>query len=152
MFGNRPTNQNWKPLITGVLIGALLVLLAIWLNARWGGPRPDPGAYQAVFLSNNQVYFGKLKGIGTRSPVLEDVFYLQMNQPLQQGAAAPKNATGTTSESQPKFSLSKLGQTEIHLPLDRLYLSASQIVFWENLKKESQVVRAILDYQRQNLK
>ena len=33
--------------------------------------------YQAVLLDNNQVYFGKVSGLGTPYPVLTDVFYIQ---------------------------------------------------------------------------
>src|SRR5664279_3873878 len=32
--------------------------------------------YQAVLLSNNSVYYGKLAGFGTPSPVLTDIFYI----------------------------------------------------------------------------
>ena len=33
--------------------------------------------YQAVLLDNNQVYFGKISGLGTPYPVMTDVFYIQ---------------------------------------------------------------------------
>ena len=32
--------------------------------------------YQAVLLSNNSVYYGKLTGYGTSNPVLTDVYYV----------------------------------------------------------------------------
>jgi hypothetical protein len=34
--------------------------------------------WQAVFLSNEQVYFGKLKSANSSYPVLEDIYYLQV--------------------------------------------------------------------------
>jgi hypothetical protein len=33
--------------------------------------------YQAVLLDNNQVYYGKVSGLGTDYPVMTDVFYVQ---------------------------------------------------------------------------
>lgn len=33
--------------------------------------------YQAVFLDNGQVYFGKLEGAGSDYPILREVFYVQ---------------------------------------------------------------------------
>ena len=34
-------------------------------------------SYQAVLLTNGNVYFGRLEDYGTRFPVLKDVFYVQ---------------------------------------------------------------------------
>jgi hypothetical protein len=39
-------------------------------------PRFDT-PYQAVFLANGQVFFGKLSGAGSEHPRLDDVFYVQ---------------------------------------------------------------------------
>jgi hypothetical protein len=33
--------------------------------------------YQAILLDNNQVYYGKVQGLGTPFPVLTDVYYVQ---------------------------------------------------------------------------
>jgi len=33
--------------------------------------------YQAVLLDNNQVYYGKVSGLGSDFPVMTDVFYVQ---------------------------------------------------------------------------
>jgi hypothetical protein len=113
-------------------------------------PQPNRSTYQAVFLVNGQVYFGRLKGINSKTPVLDDVYYLQVNQQLQPGAdSAVRAATSTTGEAkQPQFSLMKLGQSEIHGPEDRLHLIKSQILFWENLRPDSQVVKTIADYKK----
>lgn len=118
-------------------------------------PRPDAGKYQAVFLSNGQVYFGKLSGINSRNPILEDVFYLQVNQSLQQGVEsvnASASGTPAIAAEQPKFSLMKLGQSEIHGPEDRLFLMKQQVLFWENLRSDSQVVKTIEDFRTREVR
>jgi hypothetical protein len=127
------------------LIAVVLVAAAgslWWLSL----PQPNAKAYQAVFLANGQVYFGKLRGIHSRSPVLDDVFYLQVNQPLQQGSETGQYATGTPASGQPQVSVIKLGQSEIHGPEDRLFLTKTQILFWENLRADSQVIRTIQEF------
>jgi hypothetical protein len=91
--------------------------------------------YQAVFLSNNQVYFGKLKLSFGRFVVLEDVYYLRVAQELQQNSQA-------TSLSQ--IQLVKLG-SEIHGPTPEMKINRGQILFVEDLKGDSEVVKAILD-------
>ncbi len=44
--------------------------------------------YQAVFLVNDQVYFGKLVGYGTSpTPALREVYYLRLSAALQESAS-----------------------------------------------------------------
>jgi hypothetical protein len=93
---------------------------------------PKKSAWQAVFLTNNQVYFGHLKHYGRGDAVLENIFYLRVAEPLQQGA------TG----QQPSLNLVKLG-AELHGPQDTMYIPRDKIMFWENLQDTSQVVQAI---------
>ena len=83
--------------------------------------------YQAVLLSNNSVYFGKLAGFGTPNPVLTDVFYI---------------VTQTNAETKEvKNVLVKRGK-ELHGP-DRMYLNASSIVFVEPVGTDSKVAQLI---------
>ncbi|MFH1145407.1 MAG: hypothetical protein V1707_00365 [bacterium] len=103
-----------------------------WVNAR-------PG-YQAVFLTNGQVYFGKVLRDGRVSVVLKDVYYLQVVQPLQQGG----QPTQQQQQGQ-QLSLAKLGN-ELHGPVDEMRINRSQMVFIEDLKDEGQVVQAIIKF------
>jgi hypothetical protein len=147
MFPSRQQPQRlWLRSLLGALGGVLVtgIVVGVWIS--FSGPRPDPKAYQAVFLANGQVYFGKLQGVQTRTPVLDDVFYLQANESLQK---APTAATGTPEATNPQFSLIKLGQSEIHAPQDRIFLSKDQMLFWENLKADSQVSKTIAEYHKQ---
>ena len=40
----------------------------------------DAGAYQAVFLTNDQIYFGHLKNISSDYLILSDVYYVKVNE------------------------------------------------------------------------
>ena len=95
--------------------------------------------YQAVFLVNGQVYFGQLSGEGSQFMKLTDVYYLQVNQALQ---PAEEGAAQT-----PDVSLVKLGN-ELHGPMDLMRINRDQVLLIEDLKADSNVVRAITDYKQ----
>jgi len=98
-------------------------------------------SYQAVFLTNGQVYFGKL----SEQPnwiVLTDIYYLQATQPLQQTASSD---TAATPPTQPNIQLIKLG-SELHGPQDQMNIERDKVLFWENMKDDSKVVQAIHQY------
>jgi hypothetical protein len=100
------------------------------------------GGYQAVFLVNNQVYFGKLANQNGQFPVLKDIYYLQVNQPIQpvqtvKGQPAPA--------SNPEINLVKLGG-ELHGPTDEMRINRDQILLVEDLRTDSNLVKAIDNY------
>jgi hypothetical protein len=119
--------------------------------------------YQAVFLTNGQVYFGKLQA-SDGWVTLRDVYYLQVTpelQPASSGSTVPvtptenqnqqTSTTPASSASAPKsannrLQLVKFG-AELHGPEDVMYIAKDKILFWENMKSDSQVMQAIKDYQ-----
>lgn len=103
--------------------------------------------YQAIFLTNGQVYFGKITGGDTNYVTLDDIFYLQVVQPPLQGNGA--TSTAQSSTAQPQISLVKLGN-ELHGPVDEMHISRPQILFYEDMKTDSQVVKAIEAYKASN--
>ena len=127
----------------------VLVLLVIWLFGQQLYLAMATKGYQAVFLANGQVYFGKLSSSGGYMK-LTDIYYLQVTQALQQAATSDqtKNAnpsTTTGSNTTPNIQLIKLG-SELHGPDDAMYIPRSQVLFWENMKNDSKVVSAINQY------
>ena len=118
------------------IIIIIIVLLAIlWMvgkNMGFIGEKTG-GDYQAVFLTNNQVYFGKLSSSGGNYAKLTDIFYLQVAQALQ------------PSQPNSQVNLVKLGD-ELHGPADVMEINRDHILFIEDLKPESQVVKAIEQY------
>ncbi len=99
--------------------------------------------WQAIFLSNGQVYFGKIEKINDHDLILTDIYYLQVvAKPLQQSQEAP---SPEQSQSQQELTLAKLGN-ELHGPKDRMIINRDQILLTEELKEDSKVVTAITAY------
>lgn len=98
--------------------------------------------YQALFLTNGQVYFGKLTDLDHQYVTISDIYYLQVQQSLQDS----KTTADSTDSS---VSLAKLGN-ELHGPEDKMYVARDQVLFWENLKNNGSVVKAIDKYQSSN--
>lgn len=97
------------------------------------------GSYKAVFLSNGQVYFGKLTGMDSKYATLKDIYYLQV-QKIQ--------PADTSTESQNKLTLIKLGN-ELHAPVDEMKINTDQVLFVEDLKEEGKVMQAMKRYAEQ---
>lgn len=114
-----------------LVIIALVVVVKAFANHELGDKSPKGKQYQAVFLTNGQVYFGKLSGVGSKTYVLKNVYYIQSNP---QGSA--------TASPSPQLSLVQLGN-EIHGPESEMQILSDQVLFWENLKNDSKVVNAI---------
>lgn len=113
------------------LILAILLFMAggaVWFARRGDGP------WRAVFLTNNQVYFGHFLWMPFTSTVtIKDIYYLQVSQPLQQGDVESKP---------PAIKIVKFGN-EVHGPTDKMVILKDQILFWENLRDDSAVVQKI---------
>ncbi len=123
-----------------VLLGVALLLVAVALYAGLASPGAESKQinskeYQAVFLTNGQVYFGKLTDLNSKYLVLKNVFYIENNNP---------SSTTTTQNS--NYTLRKLGTAELHLPEDKMVVNRDTVTFWENLKDTSQVVTKINEY------
>ncbi|TAH35452.1 hypothetical protein EYC59_02215 [Candidatus Saccharibacteria bacterium] len=99
----------------------------------------NTSGYQALFLTNGQVYFGHLSNLDNKFVTITDIYYLQVQQNLQQGSGGNTNS---------QVSLAKLG-SELHGPEDKMHVASDQVLFWENLKPDSKVSQAINAYKKQ---
>jgi hypothetical protein len=133
-------NGSNKKILMGI---GLLVVLAVviagviaWKQMGSSGGGVKSGQYQALFLTNGQVYFGKLSNVDDRYVRLNDIYYLQVQQAVQPAQG--------TDQQQPKVSLAKLG-SELHGPEDEMLVNRDQVLFWENLKNDGKVAKAIAD-------
>lgn len=131
------------------VLGVLLIIVSVavlgWFgNKAYAAVTADSAVksaqYQAVFLTNGQVYFGKYSEINNQYVKLTDIYYLQVQQTVQ-----PKDSSASSSSNQ-QVSLAKLGG-ELHGPEDVMFINRDQVLFWENLKNSGKVVQAILNYQ-----
>jgi hypothetical protein len=146
---NTLSNTGWLTWLKGlVLLGALFLLLASGIALLKGGNvvkeggLVDTSRYQAVFLNSQdgQVYFGKLGVYNNDLYVLTDIYYVRVENPVQ-----PEGTNQAASKA--NISLAKLGN-ELHGPEDTMYISRDKVLFWENLKDDGQVAKAISDYKK----
>lgn len=110
------------------------------LKATTGAENIDKKAFQAVFLKNGQVYFGKITKLNDAQLTLEKIYYLKSG-----------STTGKINPDSPgaNASLVKLGN-ELHGPQDTMYIERKEVDFWENLKPTGEVSKAIAIYEKQN--
>ena len=133
----REIPRFWWFILGGLIALATLAYIAVSVFGI--GSPIDRSKYQAVFLTNGQVFFGKLSGWGSTRPILNDVYYFQATgntdakQDEQAEAISPTNGTQT---------LIKLGD-EVHRPVDKLILNSDAILFVENIEDDGQVMEAI---------
>lgn len=133
---------------SGVSLSRLTILaLALVFGFFWWWGTALTGFdkdWQAVFLSNGQVYFGQIEKQNQVEVVMKDIYYLQVTRPLQQTAEGEQQAN-----AQGELSLVKLGN-ELHGPTDAMHINRDQVLFVEDLKDDSNVVTAIANYKSGN--
>lgn len=132
------TSRQKKALL--IILGVIFLIVIGWCAyklATSSSMYVDGGKYQAVFTTNNQAYFGKLQQLSDGSYRLTNVYYLQ-----QQGSTAQKPNSGNQTPQ-----LVKMG-SELHGPEDAIIFPSEQVQFWENLKSDSKVTKAINDYNK----
>jgi len=145
------TQEKRKTILWAVVILVSALLILTVFNGLFSGSAKNFGRlsdwadfskYQAVFLSNGQVYFGKVTDANIQTLVLENIYYLRSAVNLQ--TSDEKNST--TTPVMDNFSLVKLGN-ELHGPEDKMSINLSQVLFVEDLKYDSNVVEAIRAYE-----
>lgn len=96
--------------------------------------------FQAVFLKTGPVYFGKITKITNSQITLENIFYLQTDKTV---------ASKTEIDQIKNMELIKLGN-ELHGPQDKMFIERKEVIFWENLKPDGEVTKAIREYESNN--
>ena len=124
----------FKKIAIAILVILFVAILAVAFksyvaeNGASGGvnlvQKTDPNAssYYAVFLSNGQVYFGEIVQNNTNEMVLAGAYRMQ-----------PSGQT---------YTLLKLTD-EAYGSTDKIFINRSQILFYEQLRSDSQVVKLI---------
>lgn len=133
--------QGKLPFI-GAVVGIILLATIgiVWFGVRSTDTSIDTSKYQAIWLTNDQYYFGKLESINDKYFKLTDVYYLQTE-------ANQKTETDTTqstpAEQASTVKLIKLGDNELHGPEDQMTISKDQVLFYENLRPSGKVAQSI---------
>jgi hypothetical protein len=119
--------------LVAVVVLILLISAGYFMRAK-NKLNFDSSDFQAVFLSNGQVYFGKISDQRDQFIELSNIYYLQLKQPLQN--------QGQDVLNQPDLTLIKLGN-ELHGPVDEMKINRDHVLFIENLRSDSKVTQAI---------
>ncbi len=126
-----------------LLFGAVIVIVGLTVMFSRGdtiaseSKYVDAKKYQAVFLNNGQVYFGKVVDLNNEYVRMSGIYYLTQNT----------DSSGKTSGN---YTLVKLGCQQIHDPTDQMLINRSQVTFWENLSDDGQVAKSIAEFKKQN--
>jgi hypothetical protein len=139
--------KGLAPLVIIIII-AVIAIFIVALGLRYLPGIADPIAkasakqWQGVFLTNGQVYFGKVKSASGKTLSLEEIYYLQVvDKPLQR----TQEGEDVTGKTQQELTLIKLGN-EIHGPTDAMTINRDHILLTVKLKEDSRVVQAIKQY------
>lgn len=128
------------------LVTILVVAVVAYIVV--GGPKKAESGYvdnkklQAVFLNGGQVYFGNINDLNGKFLSMSNIYYLRVNQQVQ-----PNQSNNNSSSND--ISLVKLG-CELHGPTDSMVINREQVIFWENLKDDGQVAKAVAEYKKAN--
>jgi hypothetical protein len=118
-----------------IVFGGLFAILKLTKTDLFGTKGAtaaiDNMDWKAVFLNNAEIYFGTIKKQTNNQLVLENIYYI--------------TKTAADKSVQPNFSLVKLGN-EIFGPEDRMYINMQNVLYVEDLQKNSQVIQAIKRY------
>lgn len=132
--------RNSKVLLSskpGTLVAAAIVIIiggllaGIFLLPK--GERIDANGYQVVYMATGQAYFGKLQNTEGNYLVIDQPYTAQNVTPTTE--AAPTNQQASTT-------LLKVSQ-QAYGPQDSISLSKDQVLFWQNLRSDSKVAKAI---------
>ena len=123
-------------IIVVLMVMVAIIFGGIYLYNKYFSKVSSGGVYSAVFLSNGQVYFGKIEENNSKEIILNNVFYLQNSD---------NSGTAGQSIQGSKFTLIKLGN-ELHGPTDELFINKQNVLFYEYLRTDSQVVQSIKNY------
>lgn len=141
-----PRNLSWVKWVLLVIAIAAIGTLG-WLF--W--PRSnssvaatiDADKYQAVFLSNGQVYFGKLTIVNNDFMKLTNVFYLERQLTTGTEDAAKQESTDQqATNGDNNFQLLKYSDV-LYGSEDAMIISKSDIIRYENLRSDGVVAKAI---------
>jgi hypothetical protein len=127
--------------LIGLLIGLVTLALVFFNGNKDEAEYVKENQLQAVFLNGGQVYFGNIQDLNSERIRMTNIYYLRVNQQVQPG--------GDSKNAEQDISLVKLG-CELHGPENQMVINREQVIFWENLKNDGQVAKAVKQYVEQN--
>lgn len=151
-LNNKSRFKKFKLKIPLLIVGGIFLILAglfvSWLFSRSDSATTiDNGRYQAVYLVDNNVYFGKVEILSNGYLKLKDVFYVQAtSSAANSDTQDPKDVPADQATTDIK--LIKPG-SELHAPDDVMIINKDQVLYIQNLKTDGKVSDAIIKYHQQ---
>lgn len=149
-LNKKPKNgkkSKFKKVILAILVVIALSAITfgglVFTRMQTAAINIDESKYQALFLTNGQVYFGKLHDFSRENYKLNDIFYLQTKTTTTDST----NPQKTTSSDAADVQLIKLG-SEIHGPDDQMIVNKQQVLFFENISNDGKVAKSIQEYKK----
>jgi len=130
-FSQKNTNSKNKGLAFLVIGIVVLVAVAAFLVVSILSSSQTSNEWSAVSLTNGRTYFGQIEKETSDKVILENVYYLQVNQVQDQ-----------EGQNQPQISLQNI-QNEMHGPTDRMEINRDHVLFVEKLSNNSQILAAL---------
>ncbi len=133
------------PFVVGGVIVFIVLALGGWLGwhqVTSSTPPIDMSKYQAVFFTTGQVYFGKLSNVNADYMQLTGVFYAQTNSATSKDNTDTKTEQPTNSNDIQLIPLSEAS----YGPENKITIAKAQVMFYENLKSDSQAAKLIQQY------
>lgn len=127
-----------------VVLSIVLVLIFVgagwfaWSSAKNANTGIDASKYQAVYLMNGQLYFGKLQVLSDTKLKLTNVYYLQ----TQNNESTDKTDAESAETTSNNVQLIKLSNA-IYGPNDEMIISKDQVLYYQNLKSDSKASQLI---------
>jgi len=129
-------SAGWRYVVLAIIAITIVAVGLFFLKGRLGSSGQanvleslSSDQYSAVFLLNGQVYFGKMVRNDEREIVLKEAYYLQAS-------------TATSSTKEKKYDLVKVG-SETYGPTSEVFITRSNVLFYETLRADSEVVKSI---------
>lgn len=116
-------------LVLGLLLGGFaMTLLSEEDDGDTFGGVIDASRYQAVILSNDKVYFGRIDDVSDDFYELDEAFFLR--------------ETRASEEAEPERALLPVNR-EIHAPDNTMLIRKDEVVLVENLAEDSPILTEI---------
>lgn len=137
--------ENGKPMMPMAKVVVVLIVLVVlgaagmyWKESVMLPKELRGDKMKAVFLDNGQVYFGETSTANKDFLLVKNPYYLQSKTVLQEPVEE-----GKEPQKRQQLSLSGLGKPglQIHGPEKEIYIPWDSILFIENLRTDSEVVK-----------
>lgn len=139
-----------KRIFLGVFVFMIIVALdqSYKFTSAFRNDIQTKSKWQAVFLSNDQVYFGHLSQYGINYWRLDNAHYIKVTKvPVAPAVPQDPKAKTNPQDQQPQFenhtSLVKLSD-DMHEPENTLYIPKENILFWQDLQNSSSIAQTLI--------